>query len=480
VPGSEGPKCIESTAAPITDNENKNNLINCDENPSNPACVVAKDQEEREELCALVPSNPICQTLNIVNTNQKIECADDSPDPICRPVIQDIVPKEGDPSDKGSLCKLGSSEPRCAVKHVNKQHNARPFVKLGNSKLESTPGKKKSDPKRFLENPTKRIKPSKNNPNRFRKPTKPLPRKPNSKPFTAFWTPADQTKFDRKTKNKNKDPSVREEEKVKNPEDNKSSFKTPPIVQQKTHEDPGAKTRSKEPALKVLKPGTRKPKEFNDSPEPVAEPEPGDDFHSHGSNPRTHAFHSWLYQKIDPKVRAARRKKFFGTGRKKRQIPDELFDKIYSIDPTKGEEIKVEKTEKTDPSYHAFHSWQRQTVDQTKSSRRRKLVREGRSFALLQQKPHSIAKRDSNSEKISINLGVKRITIDDSLLEILPPDTGRRTVVEQKTEVKYILVPNSSVALSLAFCMFLMLFFLALSVLFCTVFPHKRYLVRKL
>merc|ERR1711874_158031 len=394
----------------------------------------------------------------------------DSPDPICRPVIQDIVSKEGDPSDKGSLCKPGSSEPRCAVKHVNKPHNARPFVKLGNSKVENTPGKKQRDQKRILENPTNRIKPSKNNPNRFRKPTKPLPRKPfkiskpNSKPFTAFRTPADQNKFDRKTKTKNKNPSVREKEKVKNPEDNKSSFKTPPIVQQKTHEDPGAKTRSKEPALKVLKPGTRKPKEFNDSPEPVAEPEPGDDYHSHGSNPRTHAFHSWLYQKIDPKVRAARRKKFFGTGRKKRQIPDELFDKIYSIDPTKGEEIKVQKTEKTDPSYHAFHSWQRQTVDQTKSSRRRKLVREGRSFALLQQKPHSIAKRDSNSEKISINLGVKRITIDDSLLDILPAHTERRTVVEQKTgnsesqpEVKYIMVPNSSVAL--AFCMFVMLFF---------------------
>ena len=36
-----------------------------------------------------------------------------------------------------------------------------------------------------------------------------------------------------------------------------------------------------------------------------------------------------LYQKIDPKVRAARRKKFFGTGRKKRQIPDDILEKIY-------------------------------------------------------------------------------------------------------------------------------------------------------
>jgi len=113
------------------------------------------------------------------------------------------------------------------------------------------------------------------------------------------------------------------------------------------------------------------------------------------------------------------------------------------------------------------------------------MLREGRSFALLRQKPHSIAKRDSNSEKISINLGVKRITIDDSLLDILPPKTQRRTIVEQKgresetqREVKYIMVPNSSVAL--AFCMFVMIFFLALSVIFSTVFRHKRYVIRKL
>ena len=130
-------------------------------------------------------------------------------------------------------------------------------------------------------------------------------------------------------------------------------------------------------------------------------------------------------------------------------------------------------------------SGQRQKVDQTKSSRRRKRLREGRSFALLRQKRHSIAKRDSNGEKISINLGVKRITIDDSLLDILPPETYRRTLVEQKTggaesqpEVKYIMVPNSTVAVT--FCMFVLLFFLALSVVFSTVFQHKRYIIRKL
>merc|ERR1740128_544341 len=114
---------------------------------------------------------------------------------------------------------------------------------------------------------------------------------------------------------------MRQQEKDKDPEDNKLSFKTPPIVQQKTRKDPRTKTGSKDLTLKVLslRPNTRIPKQFNDSPEPVAEPEPGDDYHSPGSNPRTHAFHScklinkeigWidrlylgLYQKIDPKVR---------------------------------------------------------------------------------------------------------------------------------------------------------------------------------
>jgi len=496
--GSNDPECIESTPVPIPDDENKNNLIKCEENPSNPECFVDKDQKEREKLCLLIPSSPICQTLNIVPANQEIECSDDSPDQICRPVIQDIVSKEGDPSEKGSRCNPGSSEPRCAIKYFNKQHNAKPFVNLGNPKQiqENTQNKKQRDPKNLIENQTKDRKPSIENPNRFRKPKTPFPRKPskitkpNSKPFTAFRTPTDPDEFSGKTKIRNKDPSeeVRQQEKDKVPEDNNLSFKTPPIVQQKTQKDPDAKTGSKEPTFKVLRPSTRQPKQFNDSPEPVAEPEPGDDFHSPGSNPRTHAFHSWLYQKIDPKVRAARRKKFFGTGRKKRQIPDEYFEEIYSIEPEEGEEEEERKDQETqiiDPSFHAFHLWQRQKVDQTKSSRRRKLLREGRSFALLRQKPHSIAKRDSNSEKISINLGVKRITIDDSLLDILPPETHRRTLVEQKTggaesqpEVKYIMVPNSSVAV--AFCMFVMLFFLALSVVFSTVFQHKRYIIRKL
>ena len=130
-------------------------------------------------------------------------------------------------------------------------------------------------------------------------------------------------------------------------------------------------------------------------------------------------------------------------------------------------------------------SGQRQELDPTKSSRRRKLLREGRSFAVKQQKAHSIAKRDSNSEKISINLGVKRITIDDSLLDILPAEMRRRTLAKQVSagteshrEVKYIMVANSTVAV--AFCMFVTLLFLALFVLFSSAYPRKRYMLRKL
>jgi len=479
VPGSSDPACIK--------NDNINNLIDCVENASDPGCLVDQDQEERENLCEEMPGNPICQTLNIVPGTHKMECSSESSDPICRLAVA----KQRHPTEKP--CKPGSSDPRCARKPLVKKQKTKPFVNLGNPrqlpKIKQL--KKERDPKVFFEIPSKNDKPAKNNPKRLRKPLKPeKPVKilnPKFKPFTAFRKPVDPNDFPGVKKNKNKDPSkaVGQQVPAKVPEDNKSSFKTPPVVRLKPTENQDAKPRSKDPKLKVQKQQTRKPKEFDDSEEPVGEPEPGSDYHSPGSNPRTHAFHSWLYQKIDPKVRAARRKKFFGTGRKKRQIPDELFDKIYSIDTDEVEENEAKETEGSDPSYHAFHLWQRQKVDKTKSSRRRKMLREGRSFALLRQKPHSIAKRDSNSEKISINLGVKRITIDDSLLDILPPETQRRTVVEEKRqesetqrEVKYIMVPNSSVAL--AFCMFVMIFFLALSVIFSTVFRHKRYVIRKL
>ena len=56
-----------------------------------------------------------------------------------------------------------------------------------------------------------------------------------------------------------------------------------------------------------------------------------------------------------------------------------------------------------------------------------------RNKFLQPQKTHSLAKRESNREKISINLGVKRITIDDLLLSTLPAkqDKGQEKGVGQ-------------------------------------------------
>merc|ERR1711879_651300 len=62
---------------------------------------------------------------------------------------------------------------------------------------------------------------------------------------------------------------------------------------------------------------------FDEDEEPSPEPEP-----SHHGDPRHHAFHSWLFQKIDPKVREARRKKFFGRHRRKRNAIGNIFSHI--------------------------------------------------------------------------------------------------------------------------------------------------------
>merc|ERR1712062_132136 len=62
---------------------------------------------------------------------------------------------------------------------------------------------------------------------------------------------------------------------------------------------------------------------FDEDEEPSPEPEP-----SHQGDPRHHAFHSWLFQKIDPKVREARRKTFFGRHRRKRNAIGNIFSHI--------------------------------------------------------------------------------------------------------------------------------------------------------
>merc|ERR1719206_1557820 len=234
--GSSDPACIN--------NVNQNNLVDCNENPRDPGCFVAEDQEERENLCERNPINPICQTLNIVQGSHSVWQQGGAPDPICRLSIA----KQTDPT--GKLCKPGSSDPRCA-----KKQNTKPFVNVGDPlqlpKIKQQ--KKERDPKVFFEIPPKKDKPAKNKPKRLRNPLKSeksfkIP-SPKFKPFTAFRKPVDPNKSTGDTKHINKDHSkaVGPQVQAKVPENNKASFKTPPVVRLKTRKNQGAKTRSKDP-----------------------------------------------------------------------------------------------------------------------------------------------------------------------------------------------------------------------------------------
>merc|ERR1712088_847005 len=155
-----------------------------------------------------------------------------------------------------------------------------------------------------------------------------------------------------------------------------------------------------------------------DQDEPVAEPEPS----HHNGDPRTHAFHSWLYQKIDPKVRAARRKKFFGSGRRRRavdddddeeeDISDDILLEVFNSEDTRGrnfDPIRKGRADGTlrnnDSRFHAFHAWLHTPIDATaRRARRQKLWRDYHS----KSERHSITKRSAPpaAEGISINLGV--------------------------------------------------------------------------
>ena len=82
---------------------------------------------------------------------------------------------------------------------------------------------------------------------------------------------------------------------------------------------------------------------------------------------------SGLYQKIDPKVRAARRKKFFGSGRKRRaaeddddeeeDISDDILLEVFNSEDTQGHNFdlirkgRVDGTlQNNDSRFHAFHA----------------------------------------------------------------------------------------------------------------------------
>lgn len=231
----------------------------------------------------------------------------------------------------------------------------------------------------------------------------------------------------------------------------------------------------------------RKPKHFDD--EPIAEPEPQIDYHSPGSNPKTHAFHSWLFQKIDPKVRAARRKKFFGSGRKKRQAKGKdilrtpvndlshlAFQAFAGKDELAGlwpgsihrpSPLSISRTSEKDPGMgkgieHSRGEAQHQLMDKVLQSRDK---RDSTHHPSLQ-----------DGAKISINLGVKRITIDEpSLLEsMVSPSISARESSSLGTlaspVIQTIIFSNHS--LTAAFCLFLFLVLLVGSGLHCLIFRH--------
>ena len=83
---------------------------------------------------------------------------------------------------------------------------------------------------------------------------------------------------------------------------------------------------------------------------------------------------SGLYQKIDPKVRAARRKKFFGSGRKRRaavedddeeeeDISDDILLEVFNSEDTQAQNLdlirkgRADRTlRNSDSRFHAFHA----------------------------------------------------------------------------------------------------------------------------
>merc|ERR1719397_1763207 len=205
----------------------------------------------------------------------------------------------------------------------------------------------------------------------------------------------------------------------------------PPLARQPKQRDPQGFPLARQPKQ-------RDPEDEDDQDEPVAEPEPS----HHKGDPRTHAFHSWLYQKIDPKVREARRKKFFGNGRRKRDaeekedhkkgdLEEDLLLEVFGAkDLEEGGHNEDGRRRgranglppNSESRFHAFHSWLHLPIDPVSGkARREKLWRQHHGHN--KEERRSITKRAA-AEGISINLGVKRITIQDSVGDMLQNEKG--------------------------------------------------------
>ena len=181
-------------------------------------------------------------------------------------------------------------------------------------------------------------------------------RKPFRKPFTAFrnqrgpfrrpritTTTRSPVTFDsNKTENDNeqteKNMSDKDDEEDRRPKQLKSipndgNYEKPDNNRKINNKNKDNKTRNNNNKINI----------YDDDEEPTPEPEP-----SHHGDPRHHAFHSCkfistlknhtfynifsgLYQKIDPKVREARRKKFFGRHRRKRDTDNNIIKRIMNF-----------------------------------------------------------------------------------------------------------------------------------------------------
>merc|ERR1712192_53692 len=132
----------------------------------------------------------------------------------------------------------------------------------------------------------------------------------------------------------------------------------------------------------------------------------------------------------------ARRKKFFGSGRRKRDAgeveeqgsleEDLLLEVFGSKDLEEGDGRRRGRSDGSLPNsesrFHAFHSWLHLPINPVLGKERReRLWRQHHGHH--KEERRSITKRAA-AEGISINLGVKRITIQDSVGDMLQNEKG--------------------------------------------------------
>ena len=121
-----------------------------------------------------------------------------------------------------------------------------------------------------------------------------------------------------------------------------------------------------------------------------------------------------------------------------------------------------------------------QEIDPQQRILRRKQLRSGKSFSALvdstivgeEETVKKVSKRAANGEKISINLGVKRITIGDSPQDVLP--SAHHQEVNSHQTVQYIVFPNTVIAI--VFCAFIVVIFSAIVIVLSIFVRNKRFL----